>query len=148
MIPQYKQLDEDRVRRIKEGGIPQAILEWDRWSTPSCNDIHCIWALIQQELNKDTNCFESNSWLYLGEDPLSVPGLGPEPLYATTDMGGAPITATVEGPEETMAAVEALSLEEGTMEAGAPATTGFNDPTPMIESNDSMEGVGEAAATV
>ena len=98
------------------------------------------------------NCFESKLWLYLKENPLLVPGLGPAPFYATMDISEAPITVIVKGPEETITVVKALSLEEETtktqdamMKAEVLANIGSNDSIPIIESNNSIEVAGVAA---
>jgi hypothetical protein len=148
--PQYVDIDEDRMRRIREGGLPLAIPEWDGWSAPSNRDIHCIWALIAQErrLSPPVDCFESDAWLYLGEDPLEVPGLGAMPLFPMAGPSGAsnvPHQETVEGPEEPMAD-NPLSASIGALTIETRTTDGPD--TVMEEGEVVVETEGQTLTTV
>ena len=153
--PHLVDIDADRVRRIREGGIPQAIPEWDGWSDPSTHDIHCIWALITQENRSipPIDCFDNDSWFQLGEDPMEAPGLGERPVSSMAGGSGAiyaPHQSTTEGQVETAGnplsvSIEALSLErettggldtameEGVVDVRIDESEGPMDPSGILE---------------
>jgi len=143
----FCEVDAERLRHLREFGIPPTIPEWDGWHTPSSIDVAHIWHLIEEEQRAPTpfRSLSSMAWLLLGEDPFAVPGIGPSPdqsslesaeaSQATTSTSGVGVADPSADSLPLLIAVGMLSLntaaqsEEVVMAAARTSTAGgFNDP--------------------
>jgi hypothetical protein len=93
----YREHDGERLRRLREFGIPRAISAWDGWRFPTRDDYYRILLLTRQEEDHGhAEWLSDGRWLLVGESPFFT-HLTDGPYQHRSILGIAPPAPVTEG---------------------------------------------------
>ncbi|KAG6882156.1 hypothetical protein C0992_012594 [Termitomyces sp. T32_za158] len=118
-IDLYRDIDDERHRRLDRYGEPPAIPQWDGWRTPTSDDLIRLHALIERE--------EAHKQVYMGKGLYYPIGMNPNrrDLWQRLDMHGPPPPPPMDHPSA------ALSSTASTPPLGQASTSLANADTEM-----------------